>query len=456
MVAYSSTHAERAVFRIFVLSLLGSVFTHFGTLPATEASQAMAFAGNLCMGTTRRVSSAVCGRIPVIESHQGTASHRLTARWPMCTVAGVLRQMSPIRVTVRGPNSVLMAARPSLESAETLADGKGPVLVNATANAPKKRGRGIGKSMYVSPAESRESSRPLDESDREEFLASRKARASGIREKDIRTAADLKALEDFPSFELSEGPSSSSESSEDELEREWAKEAQEAREARETASARPAGARWRHRLGSARQEEPGGVMPAEQPGKTLTRAVGRSARRLLSPEAQVIRRRAMGLARHAASEEMEAGVHANPGAALRREKRESAGMLGVVPMADLKRRGLVRQDVTAKDWARGTTSLLREVPVHGALFDIKSRGAEMFAVGADSNIAVWDLGKLEKTDELTGHTGWVNSIKLDGARGLMLSASDDGTVRVFPHCAWQKPARAVCSNVAYCFTDPCN
>jgi len=325
MVSYSCTHAERTVFRILVLSLLGSVFTHFGTFPATEASHAMAFAGNLCMDTTRRLSSAVCGRIPVIESHQGTASHRLTTRWPMCTVAGVLRQMSPIHVAVRGPNTVLMAARPSLESAETLADGKGPVLVNATANAPKKRGRGIGKSMYVSPAESRESSRPLDESDREEFLASRKARASGIREKDIRTAADLKALEDFPSsVELSEGHSPSSESSEDELEREWAKEAQEAREAREAASARPAGARWRHRLGSARQEEPGGVMPAEKPGKTLTRAVGKSARRLLSPEAQVIRRRAMGLARHAASEEMEAGVHANPGAALRREKRESA------------------------------------------------------------------------------------------------------------------------------------
>jgi WD40 repeat protein len=33
---------------------------------------------------------------------------------------------------------------------------------------------------------------------------------------------------------------------------------------------------------------------------------------------------------------------------------------------------------------------------------------------------------------MKGHSGWINSLKLDEANGRILSASDDGTVRVPP------------------------
>uniref|UniRef100_A0A6U5VLS4 Uncharacterized protein n=1 Tax=Guillardia theta TaxID=55529 RepID=A0A6U5VLS4_GUITH len=135
-------------------------------------------------------------------------------------------------------------------------------------------------------------------------------------------------------------------------------------------------------------------------------------------------------------EEKRSSFIVNPGYWEKRrlENERSASIesgMGGVPLSELKRRGLIRPDVSPQSLHRGTNAIIKEWNTGSAVLDVKVAENKLYSAGADQVITEWDLNESRPTRTFEGHEGWITAIVIDSSQGLLISASDDQTVRVW-------------------------
>eukprot|EP00961_Rhodomonas_salina_P176957 2385953-Rhodomonas_salina.1 len=67
----------------------------------------------------------------------------------------------------------------------------------------------------------------------------------------------------------------------------------------------------------------------------------------------------------------------------------------------------------------------------GKCVRVQVHGGRVFSAGSDDHITVWNASTFEPIAKLEGHSAWVNALLVDEERQLLLSGSDDGSVRAW-------------------------
>mmetsp|Transcript_50247 Transcript_50247/g.100232 ORF Transcript_50247/g.100232 Transcript_50247/m.100232 type:complete len:660 (+) Transcript_50247:113-2092(+) len=298
-----------------------------------------------------------------------------------------------------------------------------------------KRGRGIGKNLMNTPVY-KQTEKGMNTSKSQAFLGNpseggtstvsrrkpRKRRGRGIGKP---TEEELAAAElTSPLIE-----DDSEVSVDEELEDEWKQQAGRVGSIRpDDARSRPPGARLRSRLRTDTKQT-----TAREGSGEGKQGLGPAIRRHRDLQMrEMLRRTSIVTKGVEASESMELFV--NPGFLERRNKaneRSAAAdsRAGSVSLLDLKRLGLVDPAVSAQDIRRGNGAVIKEIDVGMAIFDMQVYGDRVFSAGSDERITVWNATTWEQIGEMNGHTAWVNALLVDEERGMLFSASDDGTVR---------------------------
>eukprot|EP00960_Hanusia_phi_P048248 758834-Hanusia_phi.AAC.1 len=133
-------------------------------------------------------------------------------------------------------------------------------------------------------------------------------------------------------------------------------------------------------------------------------------------------------------EERGSSLLVNPGFYEKRrlENERSASMeggMGVVPLSELKRRGLILPHINPQELHQGSNKIIKEWNTGSAVLDVA--GDKLYSAGADQVISEWDLQDFSPSRKFEGHKDWITAMAIESSRGFLFSASDDRTVRVW-------------------------
>jgi len=217
------------------------------------------------------------------------------------------------------------------------------------------------------------------------------------------------------------------------LEQDW--------EAQKKSVAKPKGAqgRWRSRLRSMRPDQPDHTVEYSVEEMEHVEEVERQREmqnQELMRKVTMLRKGRANSMVVAEEDGQDGDLFLNPGFIdARREKNEKAalesGLTSGVSLSELARRGLVGRNVNVQDLHRGAKAVGAEVDLGGAVFDLKVAGDMMYSAGSDDSVTLYDTKTWEKVGVLTGHEGWVNAMAVDQKRGLLYTASEDESVKVW-------------------------